>query len=123
MFPHARPLHGEERKGGGCASAALRALLGRAATGNSRWRCVRALVVVDELERAFAQHQDRDVRRRADAGALRVNAELNPGQKIFDAVKEGTITTVSYNFPNPTLRIPCQRNPVRDEACGVGYYK
>jgi hypothetical protein len=49
------------------------------------------------------------------------------GQKIFDAVKEGTITTVSYNFPKPNTTNPVPKKSyvirVRNEACGVGYYK
>ena len=49
------------------------------------------------------------------------------GQKIFDAVKEGTITTVSYNFPRPGGTDPLPKESyvaaVGNQACGVGYYK
>jgi cytochrome c len=52
------------------------------------------------------------------------------GQKIFDTVnaaKEGTIVTVSYNFPKPNTTDPVPKESyvakVGNEACGVGYYK
>jgi hypothetical protein len=52
------------------------------------------------------------------------------GQKIFDTVnaaKEGTIVTVSYNFPksNTTEPLPKESYVARvgNTACGVGYYK
>ena len=52
------------------------------------------------------------------------------GQKIFDAVnaaKEGTIVTVSYNFPKPNTTEPLPKESyvarVGNTACGVGYYK
>ena len=49
------------------------------------------------------------------------------GQKIFDAVKEGAVTTVSYNFPRPGSDVPVPKESyvtaVGDQACGVGYYK
>jgi hypothetical protein len=52
------------------------------------------------------------------------------GQKIFDAVnaaREGTIVTVSYNFPkaNTTNPVPKESYVARvgNTACGVGYYK
>jgi cytochrome c len=52
------------------------------------------------------------------------------GQKIFDAVnaaKEGTIVTVSYNFPKPNTTDPVPKESyvarVGSTACGVGYYK
>jgi hypothetical protein len=52
------------------------------------------------------------------------------GQKIFDAVnaaKEGTIVSVSYNFPRPGSTDPAPKESyvarVGNEACGVGYYK
>jgi hypothetical protein len=52
------------------------------------------------------------------------------GQKIFDAVnaaKEGTIVTVSYNFPKPNTTDPVPKESyvarVGNTACGVGHYK
>jgi signal transduction histidine kinase len=49
------------------------------------------------------------------------------GQKIFDAVKEGTVNTVSYNFPRPGSNDPVPKESfvtaVGTQACGVGYYK
>jgi hypothetical protein len=49
------------------------------------------------------------------------------GQKIFDAVKEGTVATVSYNFPRPDSNDPVPKESfvtaVGTQACGVGYYK
>jgi hypothetical protein len=49
------------------------------------------------------------------------------GQKIFDSVKEGAITTVSYNFPRPGTTNPVAKESyvtaVGNQACGVGYYK
>jgi signal transduction histidine kinase len=49
------------------------------------------------------------------------------GQKIFDAVKEGTVATVSYNFPRPGSNDPVPKESfvtaVGTQACGVGYYK
>jgi hypothetical protein len=49
------------------------------------------------------------------------------GQKIFDAVKENVITTVSYRFPRPGGTDPLPKESyvtaVGNQACGVGYYK
>jgi hypothetical protein len=52
------------------------------------------------------------------------------GQKIFDAAKaanEGTIVTVSYNFPRPGSADPAPKESyvarIGNEVCGVGYYK
>jgi hypothetical protein len=49
------------------------------------------------------------------------------GEKIFDAVKEETITTVSYRFPRPGGTNPLPKESyvtaVGNQACGVGYYK
>jgi signal transduction histidine kinase len=49
------------------------------------------------------------------------------GQKIFDMAKEGTITTVSYNFPKPGGTEPVPKESfvtrVGNQGCGVGYYK
>jgi cytochrome c len=49
------------------------------------------------------------------------------GQKIFDAAKAGTITTISYNFPKPGGSDPVAKEAyitrVGNQGCGVGYYK
>jgi signal transduction histidine kinase len=49
------------------------------------------------------------------------------GEKVIAAVKEGTINTVSYNFPKPGGTDPVPKvtyvTRVGDQGCGVGYYK
>jgi hypothetical protein len=49
------------------------------------------------------------------------------GQKIFDQVKDGTVTTVTYNFPKPGTTDPAPKESyitrVGNQGCGVGYYK
>ena len=49
------------------------------------------------------------------------------GQRIFDQVKEGTVTTVSYSFPKPGTTDPVPKESyitrVGSQGCGVGYYK
>jgi hypothetical protein len=49
------------------------------------------------------------------------------GQKIFDAVKEGSVNTVQYNFPRPGSDVPVAKESyvtaVGNQACGVGYYR
>jgi cytochrome c len=52
------------------------------------------------------------------------------GQKVYDAVqplKDGQITTVSYNYPRPNTTNPVPKvayvTRVGNTACGVGYYK
>ena len=52
------------------------------------------------------------------------------GQRIFDAANgtnDGTIVTVSYNFPKPGTTNPVPKESyvtkVGNQACGVGYYK
>ena len=49
------------------------------------------------------------------------------GQRLFDQVKEGTVTTVDYNFPKPgtTEPVPKESYIIRigGQGCGVGYYK
>ena len=49
------------------------------------------------------------------------------GQRIAEAAKEGTITTVQYNFPKPgtTDAVPKESFVTRvgSQGCGVGYYK
>jgi cytochrome c len=61
-----------------------------------------------------------------DARALKVNGQP-VGQMVFDAAKEGTVTTVDYNFPKPGTTQPVPKESfvtrVGNEGCGVGYYK
>ena len=49
------------------------------------------------------------------------------GQRLFDQVKEGTVTTVSYSFPKPGTTDPAPKESyitrVGGQGCGVGYYK
>ena len=49
------------------------------------------------------------------------------GQQIFDAVKEGSVATVSYNFPKPGSTDPVPKEAfvtkIGNQGCGVGYYK
>jgi signal transduction histidine kinase len=49
------------------------------------------------------------------------------GQRLFDQVKEGTVTTVEYNFPKPGTTEPVPKESyiirVGGQGCGVGYYK
>lgn len=52
------------------------------------------------------------------------------GQKVYDAaqhLKEGQITTVSYNYPRPNTTNPVPKvaylSRVGNTACAVGYYK
>lgn len=52
------------------------------------------------------------------------------GQKVYDAaqkLKDGQITTVSYNYPRPNTDNPVAKvaylSRVGNTACGVGYYK
>lgn len=52
------------------------------------------------------------------------------GQKVYDAahaLKDGQVTTVSYNYPRPGTDNPVPKvayvTRVGNTACGVGYYK
>ena len=49
------------------------------------------------------------------------------GQRIFDTIKPGVISTVDYNFPKPGTTDPVPKESfvtqVGDQGCGVGYYK
>jgi signal transduction histidine kinase len=49
------------------------------------------------------------------------------GEKVVAAMKEGTISTVSYNFPKPGTTEPVAKESyvtrVGNQGCGVGYYK
>lgn len=61
-----------------------------------------------------------------DVHALKVKDDPL-GQRIFAAIKPGTITTVSYNFPKPGTTEPVPKESfliqVGNQGCGVGYYK
>jgi hypothetical protein len=62
-----------------------------------------------------------------DVRALKEKDGSPLGQKIYDSAKEGTITTIGYNFPKPGTTDPVAKEAyvtrVGNEACGVGYYK
>ena len=61
-----------------------------------------------------------------DARALKVNGQP-VGDMVFNAAKEGTVTTVDYDFPKPGTTQPVPEESyvtrVGNEGCGVGYYK
>jgi cytochrome c len=62
-----------------------------------------------------------------DIKALKEKDGSPLGEKIVAAAKEGTISTVSYNFPKPGTTDPVPKESyvtrVGDQGCGVGYYK
>ena len=62
-----------------------------------------------------------------DVRALKERDGAPLGQKVFDAAKEGTVTTISYNFPKPGGTDPVAKEAyvtaVGNQGCGVGYYK
>jgi signal transduction histidine kinase len=62
-----------------------------------------------------------------DVSALKEKDGAPLGQKVFDAAKEGTITTINYNFPKPGSTDPVPKEAfvtaVGNQGCGVGYYK
>jgi signal transduction histidine kinase len=62
-----------------------------------------------------------------DVRALKEKDGSPLGQKIYDAIKEGTITTVDYKFPRPGTTEPVPKESyvikVGGQGCGVGYYK
>jgi signal transduction histidine kinase len=62
-----------------------------------------------------------------DARTLKEKDGSPLGQKLYDAAKEGTVTTVDYNFPKPGGTDPVRKEAyvtrVGDQDCGVGYYK
>jgi cytochrome c len=62
-----------------------------------------------------------------DVKALKEKDGAPLGQKVFDAAKAGTITTISYNFPKPGGTDPVAKEAfvtaVGNQGCGVGYYK
>ncbi len=62
-----------------------------------------------------------------DVNALKEKDGSPLGEKVFNATKEGTISTVSYNFPKPGTTDPVPKESfvtrVGGQGCGVGYYK
>ena len=62
-----------------------------------------------------------------DVKALKEKDGSPLGEKVFNASKEGTITTVAYNFPKPGTTDPVPKEfyvtRVGNQGCGVGYYK
>jgi signal transduction histidine kinase len=62
-----------------------------------------------------------------DVKALKEKDGSPLGEKVFNATKEGTISTVSYNFPKPGTTEPVAKESyvtrVANQGCGVGYYK
>jgi cytochrome c len=62
-----------------------------------------------------------------DVKALKEKDGSALGEKVFNAAKEGTINTVSYNFPKPGGTDPAAKESyvtrVGNQGCGVGYYK
>jgi polyisoprenoid-binding protein YceI len=62
-----------------------------------------------------------------DVRALKEKDGSPLGRKVFDAAKEGSITTISYNFPKPGGTDPVAKEAyvtaVGNQGCGVGYYK
>ena len=61
-----------------------------------------------------------------DVRALKVGNDPL-GQRIFDQIKPGTVSTVSYSFPKPGTTDPAPKESyvtqVGNQGCGVGYYK
>jgi hypothetical protein len=61
-----------------------------------------------------------------DVRTLKVNNEPL-GQRIFDGLKEGQVTTVTYMFPKPGSSDPVPKETYITKAgsqgCAVGYYK
>ncbi len=62
-----------------------------------------------------------------DVKALKEKDGSPLGEKVFNATKPGTISTVSYNFPKPGTTEPVPKESyvtqVGNQGCGVGYYK
>jgi cytochrome c len=62
-----------------------------------------------------------------DVRALKEKDGAPLGEKVFDAAKAVTITTISYNFPKPGGTDPVAKEAyvtaVGNQGCGVGYYK
>ena len=62
-----------------------------------------------------------------DVKALKEKDGSPLGEKVLNATKAGTISTVSYNFPKPGTTDPVAKESyvtqVGNQGCGVGYYK
>jgi signal transduction histidine kinase len=61
-----------------------------------------------------------------DIKALKEKDGSPLGEKLFEATKPGTITTVTYKFPKPGTTDPVKKESyvtrVGDQGCGVGYF-
>jgi signal transduction histidine kinase len=61
-----------------------------------------------------------------DVHGLKINGQP-VGDMVFAAAKDGTVTTVDYDFPKPGTTQPVPKESyvtrVGNEGCGVGYYK
>jgi hypothetical protein len=62
-----------------------------------------------------------------DVKALKEKDGSSLGEKLFNSAREGTVTTVAYNFPKPGTTDPVPKESfvtrVGNQGCGVGYYK
>ena len=62
-----------------------------------------------------------------DVKALKEKDGSPLGEKVFNATKSGTVSTVAYNFPKPRTTDPVPKEScvtqVGNQGCGVGYYK
>ena len=62
-----------------------------------------------------------------DVKALKEKDGSPLGEKLLNAAKEGTVTTLAYNFPKPGTTDPVPKETflarVGNQTCGVGYYK
>jgi cytochrome c len=62
-----------------------------------------------------------------DVKALKEKDGSPLGEKVFNATKPGSITTVAYNFPKPGTSDPVAKESyvtqIGNQGCGVGYYK
>ena len=62
-----------------------------------------------------------------DVKALKEKDGSPLGEKIFNATKAATISSVSYSFPKPGTTDPVPKESyltqVGNQGCGVGYYK
>jgi hypothetical protein len=49
------------------------------------------------------------------------------GQRLYEGAKEGSVSTVNYNFPKPGTTDPVPKETfvtrIGGQSCGVGYYK
>jgi hypothetical protein len=73
----------------------------------------------------FTAHADQKLLGQ-DARSFKIDGDAL-GQRIYDLVKEGVVSTVTYNFPKPGTTKPVPKESyvtrVGNQACGVGYHK